>query len=81
MGVRWDSSNKNAEFSQLVSVKRIFSGKCLKFVQVVLRYKFYNLDVKYLKPISNEVRNLSVEKITLEGMYQKTRNKEFLITS
>ena len=35
--MRWHSSNKNTEFSQLAT--RVFSGKCLKFVQVVLLYK------------------------------------------
>ena len=66
--------DKNTEFSQLVSVMRLSSGECLKFVQVALLYK---LDVIYLKSISSDVSVASAEKITLVDMYQKSRYKDF----
>ena len=49
-------------------------GECLKFLQVALLYK---LDIIYSKSISNDVSVPSAEKITLVGMYQKSRYKDF----
>ena len=76
MLVRRDCANKNAEFSQLVSAMRLFSGESLKFAQVALLYK---LDIIYLKSISNDVSIPSAEKITLVDMYRKSRYKDFLL--
>ena len=67
---------RNAEFFQLVSAMRLFSGDCLKFAQVALLYK---LDVMYLKSISNDVSVPSAEKITLVDRYRKSRYKDFLL--
>ena len=55
---------------------RLFSGECLKFVQIALLYK---LDVIYSKSISNDVSVPSAKKITLVDMYQESRYKDFLL--
>ena len=52
---------------------RLSSRECLKFVEFKLLCK---QDVICLKSISNEVRDPSVEKITLVDIYQKRRYKD-----
>ena len=57
-----------------VSAMRLFSGECLRFVQVALLCK---LDVIYSKSIINDISVASADKIALVDMYRKIRYKHF----